>query len=49
MTKKMKGNDKAAWIREFIERFVASKENSLKNESDDPAWGKPLVRVLARR
>jgi len=36
-------DDTATWIREFIETFVASKENSLKNASDDPAWGKPLV------
>jgi epoxyqueuosine reductase len=43
MTKQMQGNDAAAWVKEFIEGFVASKENSLKNESNDPAWEKPLV------
>jgi epoxyqueuosine reductase QueG len=36
-------NDPALWVREFIEGFVASKENSLKNASNDPAWGKPLI------
>ncbi len=41
MTEKM--DSQAQWIREFIEGMVASKENSLKNTADDPAWGKPLV------
>ncbi len=36
-------NDAASWVREFIEGFVASEENTLRNESNDPAWGKPLV------
>ncbi len=36
-------NDAVSWVREFIEGFVASEENTLRNESNDPAWGKPLV------
>lgn len=36
-------DDTAKWVRDFIEGFVASKENSLKNATNDPAWGKPLV------
>jgi epoxyqueuosine reductase QueG len=43
MTKSMQIDDAALWVKEFIERFVASKENSLKNENNDPAWGKPLI------
>ena len=43
MTNKVQATDAASWIREFIERLVASKENSLKNEGDDPAWGSPSL------
>jgi epoxyqueuosine reductase QueG len=43
MTKSMQVNDAGLRVKEFIEGFVASGENSLKNESNDPAWGKPLI------
>ena len=43
MSKKAEATDAAKWVREFIESYVASEENSLKNETNDPAWGKPLV------
>jgi len=36
-------SDAAKWVTEFIENLVASKENTLKNASNDPAWSKPLV------
>ena len=43
MTKSRLTNDPAPWIRNQIEAFVASGENSLMNQENDPAWGKPLV------
>jgi epoxyqueuosine reductase len=32
-----------AWIETSIREFVRSPQNSLQNESNDPAWGDPLV------
>ena len=43
MTKVAQMDDVASWVRDHIEAFVASGENSLKNQENDPAWGKPLV------
>ncbi len=36
-------NNLAQWIREVIERFNATTENSLMNSQNEPAWNKPLV------
>lgn len=35
--------DKAAWIRETIERFIDSPENTLANNTNDKAFDRPLV------
>jgi epoxyqueuosine reductase len=43
MTKVAQMDDVGSWVRDHIEAFVASGENSLKNQENDPAWGKPLV------
>jgi hypothetical protein len=33
----------AGWIQEVINSFILSSENTLKNQTNDPAWGKPLI------
>jgi epoxyqueuosine reductase len=33
----------AGWIQEEAKRFILSSENTLKNQTDDPAWGTPLI------
>ena len=37
------GSDLARWIEKSIKDFVASGENSLRNEENEIAWGEPLV------
>jgi epoxyqueuosine reductase len=37
------GDEKAAWIRETIERFIDSPENTLANGANDKAFDRPLV------
>jgi epoxyqueuosine reductase QueG len=36
-------NNLAGWIKEIIEEFNATSENSLMNPQREPAWDKPLV------
>lgn len=43
MKKDEQSDDVTSWVRDRIEGFVASGENTLKNQQNDPAWGKPLV------
>lgn len=35
--------DPSMWIRDLVVGFVESRENTLRNQVDDPAWGTPLV------
>jgi hypothetical protein len=35
--------DKTGWIEKSIRDFVASSQNSLRNNCDEPAWGEPLI------
>ncbi len=40
---KSHGNDLASWVENIIVGFVGSSENTLQNETNDPAWDAPLV------
>jgi len=33
----------AGWFRAAVDTFIASPENTLRNEANDPAWGRPLI------
>ncbi len=35
--------DNGEWIRDLIETFIASPENTLGNQNNDKAWDKPIV------
>jgi len=38
-----KSKSVALWIEEEIERFIRSPENTMNDETGEPAWAKPLV------
>lgn len=43
MNNELNLSDKTAWIKESIEEFIRSPENTLENSSNDKAFEKPIV------